>query len=109
MAKRIEYKAFVKCGYWKQKEGKWQGICMGWDTNLAKVKRELEAHLKQWDGRPVCTAREHTSAETAKTLMVTDWKIKCREVEDLENVLEGHRDAPTINEADDPKDDWMLI
>lgn len=69
----------------------------------------IKEALIQFDGKPKDTPTEKMSAKTAKELMITDWKIKVREVSEWEEIK---RESVKYEEAfakDDPKEDWFAV
>lgn len=106
---RTEYRAYILRAYGKYDwQLEWRPVGI-WNTDLAVVKRELNRELREWDGKPLKTAREVRSAEFAKEMMITDWKIKSRVVTKKPDVTEGHRDLPDISGLEDPKEDYFYI
>ena len=111
-----EYMVLVKCEHspydkfkvWHRpltRSSNMRGIYSSKEIAMAVVKEALDT----WDGKPKNTKRERMSAKMAKEMMVTDWRIREREVSDWETTDIAHIEYDKSFAKDDPNEDWIAI
>lgn len=111
-----QYMPVVKCGHspydefkvWHKpitKSSTFRGIYANKETAMLVIKEALAV----WDGKPRNTPSEMRSAKMAKEMMITDWKIKVREVSDWEVTEEGCAKYDESFAEGDPKEDCISL
>lgn len=111
-----QYMPVVKCGYspydefgvWHKpitKSSTFRGIYTSKEIAMLVIKEALA----EWDGKPRNTLSEKRSAKMAKEMMITDWKIKVREVSDWEVADEGRTKYDKSFAEGDPKEDSINL
>ena len=104
--KKKQYRAYFKRRFSDDpRDHEWMTfIDWKWSSDLDKVMSQLKEYMDEFDGRPKKETGYSVSKETAKKLMVTDWRIKVRLVEYLEDEDEGRLEYPDVSAMEEQED-----